>query len=135
MAEALGLARAILERDGAQSGWCPPFVFVFSDGRPTNAEGYPTDDAEQAALREAELLKQATLACGSPFIVTLGFGKAKASFMRSLASSEALYIALPNAQALVQLLPAIGTPTVDGTRSIGDFIQQIERAGTGVRDR
>lgn len=135
LAAALRLVREILLRDGATASWCPPFVFVFTDGQPTDAGGHPTPEAVQAALDEAARLKLLSLPNGSPFLVALGFGDAKDDFMRQLASKPSLYHRLPNAQALVNLLPSIGTPTVEGRGTIAGFVEQIERASTGIKDR
>ena len=80
------------------------------------------------------MLKALPLPCGSPFVVGLGFGEASDAFLQQLASTPDHYHRLPNAQALVRLLPDIGTPTVDvegeeGT--VGFFREQV----SAVRDR
>jgi Mg-chelatase subunit ChlD len=135
VAAALHQVQEILLRDGATGEWCPPFVFVFTDGKPTDGQGHPTDAAEQAALDEAARLKLLALPCGAPFLITLGFGEAKDDFLRKLASKPSLYHRLPNAQALIKLLPSIGTPTVEAAGTIAGFVEQIEKAHTGIQDR
>jgi hypothetical protein len=131
---ALAAVRELLARDGATAQHCPPSVFIFTDGKPTNEQGKETDEAAAAALEEAMLLKGLPLACGSPFIVTLGFGDASDDFLHALASTPDHYHRLPNAQALVKLLPDIGTPTVDGDGEEGTVAFFRDQA-SAVRDR
>lgn len=134
LAAALRLAADVVSRDGATTAHCPPFVFVFTDGRPTDERGHPTPAAAQAALDAAAQLKLLALPCGSPFVITLGFGDAWDDFMAKLATKPTLYHRLPNAQALIKLLPSIGTPTVEGKGTIADFVSQIERGANGEKD-
>jgi uncharacterized protein YegL len=96
---------------------CPPFVFLFTDGNP--------DDAS-AALTEASKLKSLSLPCGSPRIVTLGFGSANDGFLRQVATSPEFYKRVANSRDLVHFLPAIGTPVNRaGGATVGDFERQI----------
>jgi hypothetical protein len=123
----LEAVRELVARDGATAQHCPPSVFIFTDGKPTDEHGRESDATTAAALAEAALLKALPLACGSPFVVTLGFGDASDAFLRELASTPNHYHRLPNAQALVKLLPDIGTPTVDGDGeegTVGFFREQ-----------
>lgn len=133
MAEALSTVRALLSRDGAPAEHCPPFVFLFTDGRPTDVRGHETDEVRRAAAFEAATLKALPLACGSPFIITIGFGKTDDPFMQSLASTPGHYHRILSAQDLIRLLPEIGTPTIavegeEGT--VGHFVKQ-----TAIKDR
>ncbi len=124
---ALAAARQIVTRDAATAEHCPPVVFLFTDGKPTDEQGHETPGATSAALVEAQALKATPLACGSPFIVALGFGDASDTFLQQVASTPALYHRLPNAQALIALLPDIGTPTVGGEGdegTVGDFLHR-----------
>ncbi len=135
VAAALREIQNVLRRDGATADFCPPFVFIFTDGKPTDKNGRPTPEAEREALDEAARLKLLSLPCGSPFIITLGFGEAKDDFLQQLASKPSLYHRLPNAQALIKILPSIGTPTVESNGTIAGFVEQIEKAHTGIQDR
>ena len=116
-----------MARDGATAEHCPPVVFLFTDGKPTDENGHETPLATNAALAEAQALKAAPLVCGSPFIVTLGFGEASDAFLSQVASTPGLYRKLKSAQELIALLPDIGTPTVGGEGdegTVGHFLQQ-----------
>ena len=132
LAAALSSVRDILLRDGAAASHCPPFVFVFTDGRPTDNHGRPTEEAMRAALDAAAGLKVLPLACGSPFLIPLGYGEVNDSFMSQLATKPTLYHRLPNMAALIKLLPSIGTPTVEGGGDVASFLEQISN---GVRER
>jgi len=112
MAAALVQARELIERH-AEAHHCPPFVFVFTDGSPS-LDGKSSD--EPHTLRAGTALKNASLPCGSPRIITLGFGSVNDSLMSTLASRPEFYKKVANAQELVQLLPSIGTPTQVGGR-------------------
>ncbi|MDI3291656.1 VWA domain-containing protein [Polyangium sp. 15x6] len=132
LAAALNAAREVLLRDGATSAHCPPFVFLFTDGHPTDSNGHTSEAATQAALDAAGALKVLPLPCGSPFLVALGYGDINDDNMRKLASRPDLYHRLPNMAALVKVLPSIGTPTVQGGGTVGTFVAQI--AG-GIQER
>lgn len=124
---ALAAARQIVSRDGATAEHCPPVVFLFTDGKPTDENGHETPLATNAALAEAQALKATPLVCGSPFIVALGFGEASDAFLSQVASTPGLYRRLKSAQELIALLPDIGTPTVGGEGeegTVGYFLQQ-----------
>lgn len=131
LAEALSLAAEVLERDGATADHCPPFVFLFTDGRPTNAAGKATEEAARAAIERAETLKLLDLACGSPFVVAIGFGKARDDILQQVASTPRMYHRLPSAQALVSFLPEIGTPTVEGDPDETTVGRLLEKVSTG----
>lgn len=131
---ALATAREIVQRDGASAEHCPPVVFLFTDGKPTDESGYETPVAASAALNEAKALKSTQLVCGSPFIVALGFGEASDAFLQQVASMPTLYHRLPNAQALIALLPDIGTPTVGGEGDEGTVGHFLQRA-SNVKER
>lgn len=132
MATALNTARELLQRDNATASFCPPFVFLFTDGRPTNERGDPTYEASQDTIQAASLLKALPRPCGSPFLITLGYGNVDDVYMRQLASAPNLYHRIPNMAALVKLLPMIGTPVVEGGGTVGSFIEQISG---GIRER
>jgi uncharacterized protein YegL len=128
LTDALMTVRQILARDGATAEHCPPFVFLFTDGRPTDPTGKMNDAAAQTAQDAASALKMLPLACGSPFIVTLGFGAVVDAFLQQLASAPNLYHRISSAQELIQLLPEIGTPTVEGVGeegTVGNFLRQV----------
>jgi len=131
---ALAAVRQIVMRDGATEEHCPPVVFLFTDGKPTDENGHDTAAAAQAALAEAHALKTVPLPCGSPYIVALGFGDASDTFLREVASTPQLYHRLPNAQALIALLPDIGTPTVGGEGDEGTVGAFLENA-SAVKER
>lgn len=132
MAAALALARQILERTPTKAEDCPPFVFLFSDGRPTTPEGQEGPGPQQAALTEASYLKALPLPCGNPFLVTLGFGDAIDSLMAQLATTTTangapvpLYHRIQNAQQLIKLLPAIGTPRVGKDANLLSMVESM----------
>lgn len=132
--DALAAVRQILARDGATEEHCPPVVFLFTDGRPTDEQGTATPAVASATIAEAQALKAMPLPCGSPFIVALGFGEASDTLLQQLASTPALYHRLPSAQALIALLPDIGTPTVGGEGDEGTVGRFLDRAAS-VRER
>jgi Mg-chelatase subunit ChlD len=134
LADALATVRQILARDGATADHCPPFVFLFTDGKPTEPNGQTSDAAAQAAQDAATALKMLPLPCGSPFVVALGFGNVSDSFLQQVASAPQLYHRIPNAQALIQLLPEIGTPTVEGAGEEGTVGAFLKQAGGGITD-
>jgi uncharacterized protein YegL len=105
LAAALSVARELIESDGATDAHCPPFVFLFTDGRA---------DDEVAALREAAWLKRMDLPCGAPRIVTLGFGGVDHAFLSQLATTHEFHKSLATPHDLVRLLPKMGTPTKRG---------------------
>jgi uncharacterized protein YegL len=115
---ALAEARRLLAGDGSTDQFCPPFVFVYSDGY--------ADDPEHA-VREAQSLKSLALKCGSPSIVTLGFGQVDDTLMRQVASKPELYKRTQDAQELARLLPAIGTPTAGrgGGPTVASFVRSM----------
>lgn len=123
LAAALADAIALVERH-AEAHHCPPFVFVFTDGAPS-LDGKTSDEA--SALATGTALKNLNLSCGSPRVVTLGFGKLNDAFMRALASRPEFYKRVANAQELIQLLPSVGTPTQIGGRpsTVGDMEEWI----------
>lgn len=119
MAEALLTARTVIAQNAA-SHHCPPFVFLYTDGHP--------DDAN-AALVAASQLKTLNLSCGAPRIIALGFGTANDDLLRKIATSSEFYKRVANSQALMRLLPAIGTPTQRaGGSTVADFERQIAEA-------
>lgn len=133
MAAALSLARQILERTPTKAEDCPPFVFLFSDGRPTNDRGDEGAAPQHAALHEAHRLKSLPLPCGNPFVVTLGFGEAIDALMAQLATSTngpngtvvPLYHRIHSAQQLIKLLPAIGTPRVGKDSNLLSMVESM----------
>jgi uncharacterized protein YegL len=117
MAAALDLAREVIARDGAKAKDCPPFVFVYTDGK--------VDDPE-ATIISANDLKSMFIPCGKPRLVTLGFGDADEAFLRQLATSPEFFKGVKDAKALARLLPAMGTPTqMKGSGTVEAFEQQI----------
>ena len=78
------------------------------------------------------------LPCGSPVVITLGFGSADDQLLTAIATAPALYHRLLDAHALISCLPDIGTPTVaegdEGT--VGAFVDRIMTGPAGsIRDR
>lgn len=125
MTAALGLAQQALITDGSTASFCPPFVFVYTDGQP---------DDGTSALQAAYSLRQLDLPCGRPTIVTLGFGNSNDSFLQRVASFPELYKKTRDASELAMLLPAIGTPTARvGGQTVEEFRDRIARTQAGGR--
>lgn len=116
MAEALAVAREVLSADRSTPAFCPPFVFLYTDGH--------ADDRDRA-LEQANLLKDMRLSCGTPQIVTLGFGDSTDDdLLARLATSPELYKKTRDASELAMLLPAIGTPTTAGAGATVDAFRR-----------
>lgn len=119
MSAALLDARDVVAQSAAPHH-CPPFVFLYTDGNPDDANG---------ALAAASTLKSLSLPCGAPRIVALGFGSVNDAFLRQVATSPEFYKRVANSQELMRLLPAIGTPTQrSGGTTVADFERQIAEA-------
>lgn len=116
MAAALADARDAVIQTAAPHH-CPPFVFLYTDGHP--------DDAT-AALEAAEALKATNLPCGCPRLVSFGIGSVNDQLLRQMATSPEFYKHVDDPQALIRLLPAIGTPTQRaGVCTVNDFERHI----------
>ncbi|MEI7893189.1 MAG: vWA domain-containing protein [Myxococcales bacterium] len=119
MVEAFSLARDILLKPCPLKGappltaWNEPFVFLYSDGAPTDADGHISDGRD--VLSAAQALKALRLPCGSPFVITLGFGGGvNTTLMRQIASTPGAYKHCESAAELAKLLPAVGTIATGG---------------------
>jgi uncharacterized protein YegL len=115
MSEALDEARTILETTPTSSAECPPYVFLYSDGRP---------DDEETALAAADRLKQLELPSGTPTIVTIGFGNVDEECLTAIASGPEFFKKLPTAVELLELLPRVGTPRT----TVADFKEALRNA-------
>lgn len=130
LADALREAQGVLERSQHESypvpysDFCSPFVFVYTDG-----EANQPIEAEKAA-RE---LRSLPLPCGSPQIVTLGFGDADHEFLERIASTREHYVDCDSSENLMRLLPQIGTPPVSGAATEAGFAKGIN--DTSARQR
>lgn len=113
-AAALDEAARILSNNPGQETDFEPFVFFLSDGHPDNAS---------TALQAAAKIKSLSLPCGTPRIVTLGFGSVDDDFMGNIANNSELYKKMNSSKDIVNLLPAIGTI---GTQAGG--AQDVEEA-------
>jgi uncharacterized protein YegL len=100
MAAAFQEAEQLLRSNPGAPTDYQPWVFLFSDGRP--------DDAN-AALSAAESLKRLSIAAGSPFFVSFGFGQVDDGFMTQVCSNSEAYARMNGPQDLLKVLPAIGT--------------------------
>lgn len=122
LADALREAQGVLERSQHESypvpysDFCSPFVFVYTDG-----EANQPIEAEKAA-RE---LRSLSLPCGSPQIVTLGFGDADHEFLERVASTREHYVDCGNSENVMRLLPRIGTPPKAGAATEAGFAKGI----------
>lgn len=118
LAAALELASQILAEDYSRAEDCPPFVFLYTDGRP---------DDPAAALEAASVLKTTPLKSGVPRVVVLGLADADEGFLQNVATSPEFYKHCQDSQRLATLLPKIGTPTGRAGISIsaGDFMNDI----------
>lgn len=134
MAAALDLARSVIER-AALPHHCPPFAFIYTDGRPyTDA---PDVDDVDATLTAADSLKHLALpvdweASGmtSPRLVTLGFGNVDDKLMRKIATCPKFYKRFHTADDLIESLPRLGTPTTRyGKATVKSYERQIEDLG------
>lgn len=130
LADALREAQAVLERSQHESypvpysDFCSPFVFVYTDG-----EANQPIEAEHAARQ----LRSMSLPCGSPQIVTLGFGDADHEFLERIASTREHYVDCVNSETVMRLLPQIGTPTTTGSATEQGFAKGI--TDTSARQR
>ncbi|MBI4724741.1 MAG: VWA domain-containing protein [Rhodomicrobium sp.] len=115
---ALATAANLLERNPGRATDFRPFVFLFSDGLP--------DDAQEA-LTAAQRLKSLNIPAGSPTIVCIGLGDTDVHFMKSVASSPELFLRLSDPMFLTRFFPAIGTVagSKTGEASIKQAIMNI----------
>ena len=98
----LNLAREILEANPPKATDCPPFVFMYTDGK--------DEDADKTYAREAaRALKSLNQPCGPPKLVVLGCNDAENAFLKELASSDELYFHCQSITTLTNLLPDIGS--------------------------
>jgi uncharacterized protein YegL len=125
LAAALRLVDEVLLRDSAGEADCPPFVFLYTDGKPNDA---------RAALEAAEQLKALRLPCGSPELIALGFGDADEALLRRMVSQPGFYKTCRDSAGLARLLPAVGTPTSvrGGPATVESFRRQIAEAETDI---
>jgi len=130
LADAIKEAQALLERSQHESypvpysEFCSPFVFIYTDGEVNQPR-----EAEKAAKD----LRSMSLPCGSPQIVTLGFGDADYEFLERVASTREHYVDCGNSETLMRLLPKIGTPPVAGAATEQGFTKGV--TDTSARQR
>ena len=99
-AGALHAARELLTRNPGEPSHYTPFVFFLSDGMP---------DDETETLDAARKLKSLSIPAGTPRVFTLGFGEAKDSLMKQVASQPEMYKRFKDSGELQQFFPNIGT--------------------------
>ncbi len=117
IAPAIESAIKVLKDHPAEKSHCPPFVYLYTDGR--------ADDPKNA-LDMARQLKELPLPCGSPRLVVLGFHEADRQFCEKLASYPEFYLHCNDSETLANILPEVGS--LVAKRSIQD-------AETGIRQK
>lgn len=97
---ALHAAHELLKRNPGEPTDYRPFVFFLSDGMP---------DDEAETLDAAKKLKGLSIPAGTPHVFSIGFGEAKDSLMRQVATKPEMYKRFRDSGELRLFFPNIGT--------------------------
>lgn len=117
IAPALERAIQVLKEHPPKPTDCPPFVYLYTDGK--------ADDPKMA-LHIAAQLKALDLPCGRPRLVVLGFFEADKEFCEKLASTPEFYVQCDDSATLANILPEVGSLVAK---------RSVQHAENGIRDK